>query len=382
MTVRRWTLALVVVAVATALVVARPAPRGSASATPLSCAQALVTHWTLSRLAAETIVVPVDATQVSTMAPAASAGYGGLILFGATAPANLAAQLAAVQAHSVSGYPLLVMSDEEGGGVWRLANLVAAIPWAQTMGKTLSAAKITALATKVGRQLVHLGVTVDLAPVLDVDPRAVYPGASDPDGFRSFSGSPATAAADGVAFATGLAAAGMTAVVKHFPGLGGASANTDDGPAHTRSWSSLQTTGLVPFRAAIAAGVPAVMLSNATIPGFSAQPSGVSARVVRYLRTTLGFTGLIVTDSLSAGAMGADHLSVPIAAVAALRAGADEVLFDAPAAPATALSLSNQVRAGIVAAVVHGSLARSALVSAAAQVLAVRHNVCSTTTTT
>ncbi len=347
-----------------------------------ACAQALVTRWTLPRLAAEVVVVPVTAGAVSTMGAAAAAGYGGIILFGSSAPADFAARLAAVQARSASGYPLLVMTDEEGGGVWRLSNLVPSIPWAQTMGRTMRAPAITATAARVGRELSRLGVSVDLAPVADVDGRAVEPGAADPDGYRSFSGSPATAAADATAFARGLAAGGVTAVVKHFPGLGGASGNTDDGPAHTRAWSVLKTTGLVPFRAAIAAGVPAVMLSNATVPGLSATPAGLSSAVVTYLRTTMGFTGLIVTDSLSAGAIGALHLSVPAASVDALRAGADEVLFSPPAAPATPLSRANQVRAGIVAAVVHGTLARATLVDAAAQVLAARVDTCATPTTT
>lgn len=352
------------------------------TSTSLSCAEAVVANWTVPALAAETIVVPVDVTQISTMAPAARDGFGGVLLFGDRAPANFAARLSAVQAASATGYPLLVMTDEEGGGVWRLANLVPAIPWAQTMGRTLTPQQITALARRVGSELVQLGVTVDLAPVLDVDARAVEPGAGDPDGYRSFSGSPSVVAADATAFLQGLTQSSETAVVKHFPGLGGTSVNTDVAPAATRAWSVLQTTGLVPFRRAIAAGTPGVMLSNASVPGLTSLPASISPAAVRALRVGMGFSGLIVTDSLSAGALSARRLSVPRAAVDALRAGADEVLFGAPSAPATPLSLALQVRAAIVSAVAHGTLARSALVSAAAQVLAVRRNLCPATTTT
>jgi beta-N-acetylhexosaminidase len=348
----------------------------------LACAQAIVTKWTLPALAAETIVVPVQTTAVATMVPAAQDGFGGLIFFGTNAPTTLAATLARVQASSANGYPLLVMTDEEGGGVWRLANLVPAIPWAQAMGRTMTPAQITATAKRVGTQLLKLGVTVDLAPLLDVDGRAVAPGARDPDGYRSFSGSPTVAAADGTAFMVGLSEAGVTAVVKHFPGLGGSNVNTDVAPASTKSWTVLQTTGLVPFRRSIGAGATAVMMSNASIPGLTTLPAGISSAAVNALRHSLGFSGLIVTDSLSAGALSARHISVPQAAVDALRAGSDEILFGIPAAPATSLSLALQVRAGIVAAVVHHTLARATLVAAAAQVLAVRNNVCSTTTTT
>ncbi|MFI5036780.1 MAG: glycoside hydrolase family 3 N-terminal domain-containing protein [Acidimicrobiales bacterium] len=378
---RAWaTAAAALVMSATAL--APPAASTTASPGNLACAEAVVTKWSLPALAAETVVVPVDASAILTMVPAARDGFGGVILFGSNAPTTLAASLGLVQAASASGYALLVMTDEEGGGVWRLANLVPAIPWAQTMGRTLTPEQITALARRVGATLVKLGVTVDLAPVLDVDARAVAPGAGDPDGFRSFGGSPTVVAADGTAFLRGLTAASETGVVKHFPGLGGTTVNTDVGPAKTKPWSALQRTGLVPFKHAIADGAPAVMLSNASVPGLTSLPASVSPAAVHALRVSLGFTGLIVTDSLSAGALSAIHLSVPQAAVAALRAGADEVLFGVPAAPATSLSLALQVRAAIVSAVVHGSLARATLVAAAAEVLNVRHNLCATTSTT
>ena len=353
-----------------------PVAAGSSPSAPadpaLACAESIVTHWTLPALASQVVVVPVNASQIATMLPAARAGFGGIILFGATAPAGFAATLARIQAATPHGYPMMVMTDEEGGGVQRLTNLVPSLPWAHTMGRTLTTAQIAQLGRRTGTALLRAGVNVDLAPVADVDARAVYPGARDPDGLRSFSGSVASVAADATAFAQGLARARVTAVVKHFPGLGGASANTDDAPAATRPWSVLQTTGLVPFEAAIAAGVPAVMLSNASVPGLTSAPAGISPAVVAALRQQLGFRGLIMTDSLSAGAISAVHLSVPAAALAAIRAGADQVLFGIPRAPATSLGLAVQVRAGIVAAVVTHTLARATLVDAVAHVVLAR----------
>lgn len=110
------------------------------------------------------------------------------------------------------------MTDEEGGGVQRMANLVGSMPWARQMG-TMSPAAIQSLAKAVGQRMRALGVTMDLAPVLDVD-GGPGPNASNPDGDRSFSASPSQAARDGLAFAAGLLAAGVIPVVKHFPGLG------------------------------------------------------------------------------------------------------------------------------------------------------------------
>jgi beta-N-acetylhexosaminidase len=182
---------------------------------------------------------------------------------------------------------------------------------------------------------------------------------------------PAIAATDGTAFMNGLAKS-VTAVVKHFPGLGYSTRNTDYGPAATLTWSKLQSTGLVPFKQAIASGAQAVMLSNAHVPGLSPLPSSLSPEVVKVLRQTLGFQGLIVTDSLSSGAIGALHLAEPAASVAALQAGADLILFGSPTSVAKSLDLAGRISSAIVAAVTNGSLSQSALVDAAAHVLATR----------
>jgi beta-N-acetylhexosaminidase len=100
----------------------------------------------------------------------------------------------------------------------------------------------------------------------------------------------------------------------------------------------LQKTALAPFEKAIAGGVPAVMLSNASVPGLTALPASLSPAVVSELRQQLGFRGLIVTDSLSAGAISAIHLSEPAAMVRALQAGADLVLNGSPGTPANSLA--------------------------------------------
>lgn len=338
----------------------------------LACAQQVVASWSLARLADETIAVSVNGLDIGAMAPAARAGYGGLLLFGTAAAPRFSAIVATLQRETPDGDTLLVMTDQEGGGVERLTNLVATLPWAQVMGRNLDAAQIEAEGLRVGRSMIAAGVNTDLAPVLDVDGRHVLPGARDPDGLRSFGGSPSLVARDGVAFLDGLRAAGVTGVVKHFPGLGGASGNTDDGPAATRPWSVLATTGLVPFASAVRAGTAAVMVSNATVPGLSAVPASISPAVIAYLRQTMGFSGLIVTDSLGAGALSAVGLSVPAASVRALEAGADLVLAGSPASSAASLALAAATSAAIQRAVAAGVLSHATLEAAAAQVLATR----------
>ena len=344
----------------------------TATSSVLSCARQTVTSWSVARTANETIAVSVNALDVGAMGPAARAGFGGLLLFGTVAAAKFPQIVATLQRESADGATLLVMTDQEGGGIERLTNLVATLPWAQVMGDNLSPARITAEGLRVGRSMLAAGVNVDLAPVLDVDGRRVAPSASDPDGLRSFGGSPALVARDGDAFLTGLRAAGVTAVVKHFPGLGGASGNTDDGPAATRPWRVLTTTGLVPFASAIRAGAAAVMVSNATVPGFSALPASLSPQVMSYLRDQMGFAGLVVTDSLGAGAIGAVGLGVPAASVRAIAAGADLVLAGSPASSAASLSLAAATSSALQRAVADGTLSFATLQDAAAHVLATR----------
>jgi beta-N-acetylhexosaminidase len=364
------------------LVASAGASQSRTATSNLACANEIVSTWTTTQLANETIAIPVEATNIGALAPAARAGYGGILLFGSTAPASMPQVLATLQRERPGHYAWMVMTDEEGGGVERLTNLVGTFPWAQTMGKNLNPTQITAIAKHVGTALSTAGVNTDLAPVLDVDARAQYPGEANPDGYRSFSGVPSVAAADGTAFMKGLQQAGVLSVVKHFPGLGYATRNTDYGPAATLSWAKLQSTGLVPFRQAIADGATAVMMSNARVPGLSSLPAGLSPVVVQYLRTTLGFKGLIVTDSLSAGAISALHLAEPAASVRALAAGDDLILFGSPTSVAASLALAAKISTAIVNALTTGTLAKSTLVAAAAQDLAARNQLSCTATTT
>jgi beta-N-acetylhexosaminidase len=364
-------------------IVSASASEPRTTATNLTCATQIVSSWSTTQLANETIAIPVAATNIGALAPAARAGYGGILLFGSTAPASMPQVLATLQRERPGHYAWMVMTDEEGGGVERLTNLVGSFPWAQTMGKNLDAAQITAIARRVGTALSSAGVNTDLAPVLDVDARAQYPGQANPDGYRSFSGVPSLAATDGTAFMKGLQEAGVLSVVKHFPGLGYATQNTDYGPAATLSWARLQSTGLVPFRQAIADGATAVMMSNARIPGLTPLPAGISPVAVKALRTTLGFKGLIVTDSLGAGAISALHLAVPAASVLALAAGDDLVLFGSPTSVSASLAQAAQISKAIVAALTKGTLSKSTLIAAAAQDLAARNQLsCASTTTT
>jgi beta-N-acetylhexosaminidase len=336
----------------------------------------MLATWSLTALAEQTVVIPVSETDVTAIASEVAAGAGGVILFGSAAPANLGAQLHTLEALAPRGISPFVMTDEEGGAVQRMANLVGPIPSARQMAATMSPDAIRQLATRLGQRMRAAGVTMDLAPVLDLD-AGQGPNNRDPDGTRSFSLNANVTAADGSAFLLGLRAGGIVPVVKHFPGLGNASANTDVKPATTLPWSTLEHAGLIPFERAFAARAPAVMVANASVPGLTTLPASISPAVINgVLRNQLGYQGLVMTDSLSGGALVGIGYSVPKAVVAAIAAGADMVLYTAAAAKVAPLTTS--VVAALVAAVDAGTLDRGRLENAVAHILAVKGvNLCS-----
>ena len=363
------------------------APASSSPRTTTACTTArVVGGWPVSRLAAQVVTVPVLDFALANVTSEVRAGVGGVLFLGAgTAPADLGARVRALQGHAPAHTRLLVMADEEGGGVSRLSPVVSPVPWPRDMARTMTTAEVRALAGRVGRQMLAAGVTVDLAPVADVDARP-GPSASNPDGARSFSGDPATAAAYSIAFMQGLADGGVLPVVKHFPGLGGSTGNTDVGPSTTQPLTALTSSALVPFRAAVRSGAPAVMVSNASVPGLTRSPSSLSPRVIGdLLERQLDFHGLVVTDSLSAGAILTGGRTLAQATVEAIAAGADLVLFGSTLTAADTAQLSptavrhsyDTVVAALVAAVADDRLPVARLRAAALHVaLAAHDNLC------
>lgn len=345
----------------------------------LSCVTARqVSGWSTSRLAMQTIAVAAGEGDLAAVRSEVKEGAGGLLLFGGSAPADLGTQLRALERRFVPGnLGLLVMTDEEGGEVQRMANLVGSLPWPKWMADHWTPAEIESQVKNVARRMAANGVNMDLAPVLDVDGKDVLPGTADPDGLRSFSGNTSVVTRDGLAFVQGLRQGGVIPVVKHFPGLGGASGNTDVEAAHTLAWRVLEKVAVPPFAAAIRAGAPAVMVSNATVPGLARYPASLSPAVISHeLVGRLHFRGLIMTDSLSAVAISAAGFTLPQAVVQALVAGADMVLFGLQASPQATASLTRAIRSAVETAVSDGHLPRGRLLAAAREVLAARGRIC------
>ncbi|MGH2804317.1 MAG: glycoside hydrolase family 3 N-terminal domain-containing protein, partial [Thermoleophilaceae bacterium] len=190
-----------------------------------------------------------------------------------------------------------------------------------------SAEEAAAQATETASALRGLNVTGVLGPVLDVGF-----GSGSALGARVYSDSPEEVAAYAEAVVGAYREGRLFGAAKHFPGLGSADQSTELGPASVGlDLAQLRERDLVPFRAAIEAGVPAVVLSHALYPvnDFTAPASLTRAIATDLLRDELGFAGVAVTDDLADPAISA-AFSVPEAAVQALRAGADMLFISGP----------------------------------------------------
>jgi beta-N-acetylhexosaminidase len=212
----------------------------------------------------------------------------------------------------------LVMVDQEGGEIRTVSFAGPAAPQA-SQG---TPEQVGAAAREAAGQLRGVGVNVNLAPVADVAERGGVPSVMDG---RAFAGGPGEVASATRASIRGMRAARVAATAKHFPGLGGSQVNTDDAPATVEAEID---TDLVPFEAAIAEGVPLVMLSHALYPALDADAIASQSRAIAtgLLREQLGFEGVAVTDSMEAQAVLA-RSGVAEASVRSIRAGADLVLL-------------------------------------------------------
>jgi beta-N-acetylhexosaminidase len=215
------------------------------------------------------------------------------------------------------GGDLLLAIDEEGGDVTRLeAAAGSSFPGNFALGVADDPSLTADVAAAIAGRLARCGVNVNLAPVADVN--------TNPDnpviGVRSFGADPELVARHVAAFVEGTQRQGVAACAKHFPGHGDTAVDSHVGlPVVAGDLDA----ALLPFRAAIAAGVQAVMTAHLVVPALDEGPATLSPRIpIGLLRGELGFGGLVITDALEMGAISAG-VGVEEGAVRALAAGAD-----------------------------------------------------------
>ncbi len=255
---------------------------------------------------------------------------GGVVLYAQNVESAVQTRRLIVEIHRLAAPRMapFVAIDQEGGLVQRLRTAVPPLPGNMALGATRSPALARAAGRELAASLLALGITVNFAPVLDIlsTPR------NESLRTRSFSDDSKLVADLGVAFIRGELEGGILPVAKHFPGEGAVpgdshySFTTLDAPRET-----IGRRELLPFRAAIRAGVPALMTSHVAVPALAETPetpTTISERLISgVLRRELRFDGLVITDELQMRAV-RERLRVGIGeiAVRAVLAGADMVM--------------------------------------------------------
>lgn len=303
---------------------------GGTAQTPAERARAAVARMSLERQVGQLLIVSFSGTTAPGYVTDALRGgrAAGVILFGGNAPSAASVRALSAQLQRAAGGDAIVSLDQEGGDI---RTLEFAPPSAgQASQPTPAAARASAAATAAA--LRDVGVNVTLGPVADV-------AATTPGSFmagRAFPGDARAVAASVAAAVGAYRRAGVEPTPKHFPGVGGATQNTDyDSAAIDRTRDQLVAEDLAPYRAAQRAGARIVMTGHARFPAIDGDTIASQSRaiVTDLLRGELGFDGVVMTDSLEARAVDAatpGDADVGLAAVRSLAAGNDLLLLTGP----------------------------------------------------
>jgi beta-N-acetylhexosaminidase len=237
---------------------------------------------------------------------------------------TLAARATNVAKHAKEDPPL-IWAPQEGGNFNALPHVGPADVPGDVGGVRAAAHELVGS----GRKLSRLNLNGVIAPVVDIGTE----DESDPLGVRAFSNRPHSTATFATTAVNAYKRAGIMSAAEHFPGLGAATQSPDDGPASVGlSLPQLRGRDLVPFAAAIRAGVPAIVISNASYSTDDFVTPATLSRAVStdLLRSEMGFRGVAIADDLSQPAI-TTSMSVADAAVKAIAAGSDMIYISGPA---------------------------------------------------
>ena len=221
---------------------------------------------------------------------------------------------------SILGDDTIIAVDHEGGRVVRFPQILPSLPSPSVLGGERNPEKIHRLSRETADGLRELGITLNLAPVVDVATPFSHASIRD----RCYSTDPAWVAEMAVAFVKGMQDAGVKCAGKHFPGLGLALQDTHESGTIVNATREKLEQSWPPFRKIITAGVDAILVSHAMYMAMDAvNPATFSKKIVTdILRYELGFSGLIIADDLTMGAI-TNRFSIDDAVNKCLAAGCD-----------------------------------------------------------
>ncbi|MFT4294657.1 MAG: glycoside hydrolase family 3 N-terminal domain-containing protein [Micropruina sp.] len=278
-------------------------PGTSSAPTPIDCATRIVDEMSTAERAGQVVMVGVTSASASELAVLRKLKIGSVILMGSHSD-GVAGVRRVTKRLAIGGLrtPLLISVDQEGGLVQRLKGSgFDTIPSAQVQSGW-SDATLTARAERWGRQLHSAGVHWTLAPVADTVPKSMV-RKNAPIGAlkRGYGSDPDVVAAKVTAFIKGMEAAGVATTAKHFAGIGRVVGNTDFAAGVKDTVTRADDPYFQPFRAAVGAGVPSLMVSTVTYTRIDARhPAVFSPTVIGLIRGRLGFDGVVISDDLGA----------------------------------------------------------------------------------
>ena len=298
---------------------------------------------------------------------------GGVKVFGWNSGnlRDLASGIKAMQvaaAASRLGVPLLVATDQEGGWVRHVKGATTDTPGNLAIGASGLAIDAFASGNLIGHELSSLGIYMNFAPTVDV---YIHPDA-DVIGPRAFSSDPALTAFLAIAYFRGLEKSGVVATAKHFPGHGNTGSDSHGTkPVILDSYEVIHERDLVPYRALITEGLPAIMSGHLSFPNITGNdlPATLSSRFLKeILRDELGFDGVVITDDLRMyGALqnGMDILEVSHAAI---EAGNDMIMISRD------IDLHKAIHQSLVESALQDPAFRQTLVDAVTRIMRIKRD--------
>lgn len=301
-------------------------PRPTATPDPIKLQ---ISQMSLEEKIGQMMIVGLDGYTLNDAAKKMIETYrvGGFIIMGdnvQNANQLLALVNALKRANTKNKIPLFISVDEEGGRVSRMPGELKRLPANKVIGQANNKEFSYKIGSVIAQEIKSFGFNMDFAPVLDINSNPRNPVIGD----RSFSAKADIVSALGVQTMKGIQAEKIIPVVKHFPGHGDTTVDSHIGlPSVTHDLSRLKSFELVPFAEAVKSNADAVMVAHILVQSMDAKnPASLSKAVITdVLRKDLNFSGVVITDDMTMGAIQKNY-SIAEAAVQSVNAGSDIIL--------------------------------------------------------
>ncbi|MBN1967553.1 MAG: glycoside hydrolase family 3 protein [Anaerolineae bacterium] len=353
---------------------------GPAHSAPIDQPHALLAQLSLEQKVGQLFLITIysDTLDQADRALIANLQPGGVVLFpfNLGTPQQVTQLTNALQSYMYEigpGIPLLIAVDQEGGAVSRLTDGFTRFPAPLMLGAAANHADAMQLGYAMGQEMAAVGITMNLAPVADLQ----YP-AQDADRMqvlyrRTLSSDPARVGLLAGGLAAGMRQAGVIGVLKHFPGHGAAIQDSHaELPQVNLSRAEVEQTTLAAFQGAIDEGAAAIMFGHLYYPALDPggrRPASLSPVVIDLLRNDMGFSGVTISDAMDMGAILKDY-SMSEAVIASINAGMDMIAFG----PHVTAYDQQVVVAAVIEAARAGRIAPARLDEAVARALALRNS--------